>query len=259
MNVQALKQQALAKVEAAYVAAEAHYGRKFTRVPVVFSAQQKTTAGTANYQYDRFNGKVIPKFIKLSLPLLMLNGEEFIARTPGHEAAHLIAIELYNMAGRGHGAAWQQVMHVIGQKAERCHNMKTARVTVAITCACSTHNVSKTIAQRIMAGAKYNCRKCKTVLSLKGATVNDPVATLRAANAAAKPAAPAAPAAPKATAPKAGSKASMVVALLSVAKANGTTLEQLLADSFKVQAIATGAGLTAALCKTYIKNNWSKA
>jgi hypothetical protein len=46
MNVFTLKQQALAKVEEAYVRAEAHFGRKFTRVPVEFSAKQKVTAAT---------------------------------------------------------------------------------------------------------------------------------------------------------------------------------------------------------------------
>jgi len=251
MNVQALKQQALAKVEAAYVKAEEHYGRKFTRVPVVFSTQQKSTAGTAHFLHDRMAGKIKPVKIKLSLPLLMLNGEEFIKDTPGHEAAHLISVEMFGEAGTGHGYCWQQVMHVIGQQAKRCHKLQTAVDRVEVRCSCRTHRVTKGIARKILAGYAYTCKSCKSGLTLAGATVIEakvPVFTVTA---------------PKLTkteaAPKAGSKASIVVSMLTAIKAEHTSLETLLSTASLVAKIAAAAGLSNALCKTYIKNNWNKA
>jgi SprT protein len=251
MNVFTLKQQALAKVEEAYVRAEAHYGRKFTRVPVEFSAKQKVTAGTAHYR--RTHSGHTPLKIKLSLPLLMLNGETFLEDTPGHEAAHLIAVELYGSRGEGHGPAWTSVMRVIGQEAKRCHNMQTARVTVTTHCLCQSHQVSKAVAQKILAGRRYTCKKCKTPVKLDNrSTVNE--APRLVANAVA-------PKVPVFAAPKAGSKSSIVVLMLKDIKANrpGLTMEQFLSVAGVVEEIAKAAGLTGSLCRTYIKNNWSKA
>jgi SprT protein len=251
MNVFTLKQQALAKVEEAYVRAEAHYGRKFTRVPVEFSAKQKVTAGTAHYR--RTHSGHTPLKIKLSLPLLMLNGETFLEDTPGHEAAHLIAVELYGSRGEGHGPAWTSVMRVIGQEAKRCHNMQTARVTVTAHCLCKSHEVPKSIAQKILAGRRYTCKSCKTPLKLDSrSTVNEAPRMVASAPAVKVP---------THTAPKTGSKASIVVLMIKHIKETrkDLNLEQFLSVAGVVEEIAKAAGLTNALCRTYIKNNWSKA
>jgi SprT protein len=251
MNVFALKQQALAKVEEAYVRAEAHYGRKFTRVPVEFSAKQKVTAGTAHYR--RGHSGHTPVKIKLSLPLLMLNGEAFLEDTPGHEAAHLIAVEMYGSRGEGHGAAWSSVMRVIGQEAKRCHQMQVARVTVTAHCLCQSHEVSKGIAQKILAGRRYTCKKCKTPVKLDSrSTVNEAPRMVASAPAVKVP---------THTVPKTGSKSSIVVLMLKNIKATrkDLTMEQFLSVAGVVEEIAKAAGLSNALCRTYIKNNWSKA
>jgi SprT protein len=252
MNVQALKKAALDKVEEAYVRAEAHYGRKFTRVPVEFSTKQKVTAGTAHYR--RSHTGHTPIKIKLSLPLLMLNGETFIEDTPGHEAAHLIAVEMYGSRGEGHGAAWMSVMRVIDQEAKRTHNMKTARVTVNAYCLCTTHEVSKGIAQKILAGRRFTCKKCKTPVKLDSrSTVNE--APRMVANA---PAVMPRAVVAKATPATGVSKASVVRAMLVAVKFNYTTVEQVLADRALVERIAAASGLNAAACKSSIKYNWSK-
>jgi len=255
MNMQALKQQALAKVEAAYVKAEAHFGVKLTRVPVEFSSQQKSTAGTAHYMHNRRTGTITPIKIKLSLPLLQLNGEEFIKSTPGHEAAHCIAISLFGVNGKGHGAKWQQVMRAIGQTPTRCHSMETAVTRIEVFCNCQSHMVTKQMASKVLAGRRYTCKKCKSAISLKGANIVEPKMAASAP----------APRMPVYTAPKApvvagASKADIVKLMLRNIKTErkDLSLEQVLSVAAVVEEIAKAAGLTAGLCRTYIKNNWSK-
>jgi len=119
MNLFEMKKACLAKIENAYVIAEAEYGVDIPRVPVVFSNKQTRTAGTASY--NRFMGEFTATGIKLSIPLLKLNGEEFINTTPGHEAAHIIDYTVFNNAS--HGTTWKRIMRLIGQPANRTHSM----------------------------------------------------------------------------------------------------------------------------------------
>jgi len=261
--MQALKAQALAKIEAAYVKAEAHYNVKLTRVPVVFSAQQKTTAGTANFTYNRMTGKIEPKFIKLSLAIMQLNKEVFIESTPGHEAAHLIAVEVFGAVAKGHGPHWKQVMRVIGQEPKRCHSMQTARnntTRIEVFCSCMSHQVTKQTAQKILAGHHYTCKKCKTRITLKGANIIEPKV------AASVPVVKTAPVRVhnfnKPTKPvvEGVSKMSIVKLMMRNIKQERPelTMEQVLSVKAVVAEIATAAGLTTSLCRVYIKNNWSK-
>jgi predicted SprT family Zn-dependent metalloprotease len=111
-----MKQLCLAEIERAFLAAEAHYGRSIDRVPVTFSNRLTHTAGKA------FTKKGKGLEIRLSAKLLASEGDAFVKRTPGHEAAHIISIELFGTEGRGHGARWKEVMKVIGIEAKRCHS-----------------------------------------------------------------------------------------------------------------------------------------
>jgi len=154
--------RAKAKVEEAFARAEAHYGRKLKRVPVSFSKRMTSTAGTARY----YRGTLEPVEIKLSLPYLLNNTEEFLGRTPGHEAAHIIAIHLFGKDGLGHGRRWKEVMAVIGNKAERCHSMAlpaAIKPVYLLKCGCTTHKVGKTVYDRAYFGrTRYSCKKCRT-------------------------------------------------------------------------------------------------
>ena len=67
------------------------------------------------------------KDIALSAKLLALNGKVFVEDTPIHEAAHVIAVEVYGLAeGKGHGKRWKEVMSLLGVKASRLHSMQVA-------------------------------------------------------------------------------------------------------------------------------------
>jgi len=115
-----MKRLCLAEIEKAFVAAETHYGRSIDRVPVTFSTRMTHTAGRAF-----FTRKC--KEIRLSASLLASEGKAFISRTPGHEAAHIIAMELFGIEGRGHGIRWKEVMRVIGIDDKRCHSYTTPK------------------------------------------------------------------------------------------------------------------------------------
>jgi predicted SprT family Zn-dependent metalloprotease len=165
MNVFEMKQACLARVEEAFQQAEKHYNTSIPRVPVNFSRKQSRTAGTAHFTKNWLTGKTTGTEIRLSLQLLQLNGQEFIDRTPGHEAAHIIEIYLFGQGG--HGRRWKEVMRVIGQSAERCHDMEVpTHNRVAASCGCQTHWITKQRAGKMRRGHGYKCNSCRQPLVL---------------------------------------------------------------------------------------------
>lgn len=166
-----LKKQCLAKIEEAYTIAEKHFDTKIPRIPVEFSTKLTKTAGKVHYMR---NGMGSIK-MTLSVPILRDNPAEFVARTPGHEAAHHIVHCVYGTETQAHGREWKFVMNLIGQSAERTHRMKTTTANgVAASCGCKTHMITKQRATKMRRGASYYCRKCKQNLVL-GTQVKAPV------------------------------------------------------------------------------------
>lgn len=166
MSVYNLQQACLAKAEAAYLAAEAHFGIQIPRVPINFSSKMTRCGGRATAKRDFRTGLYVPHSVTLSLPLLKLNGEEFINSTPGHEVAHIID---YHMNGNSdHGRNWTRIMNVIGLQANRCHNMETPKTNkVAAYCGCEKpYYITKQRVTKMRRGADYYCKKCKVSLSL---------------------------------------------------------------------------------------------
>jgi SprT protein len=119
------QQKCLDKIEQAFTIAEEHFGCEFERPVVEFSSKMTRTAGTAKWSWGRHYCVEKP-VITLSQTLLDLNGQTFIDDTPGHEAAHIIAVQHYKLHGKGHGRYWKGIMMLIGQQASRCHQMQTA-------------------------------------------------------------------------------------------------------------------------------------
>lgn len=160
-TVRELQTACLDRIEECFVIAEKHYGRKIPRVPVEFSNQMSRCAGTAQ---SGWAGE--PKRIRLSSKLLQLNGETFINRTPGHEAAHIIANFIHGTQCK-HDIRWVQAMTVIGQKAERYHNMLTPRkldTRFLAVCLCQEHNLTARQAKNVQS---LRCRSCKHNLTMK--------------------------------------------------------------------------------------------
>lgn len=111
------------EIEHTFRRAEQVLGVKLTRVPVVFTNRMKKTAGMAMF-WRHGDGTFTPTEIRLSNTLLVLNREQFVKRTPAHEAAHIIAMQVYQHSN--HGEPWQKIMRILGQEPERYHRMQTA-------------------------------------------------------------------------------------------------------------------------------------
>lgn len=100
------------------------YADRLRGVPIKWSSRMTHTAGKAQPAYSDYSFRVrIGEYIKLSLPLLETERENFVKRTPGHEAAHIIAWIVFG--ARGHGWQWRMVARELGIADTRCHRYKT--------------------------------------------------------------------------------------------------------------------------------------
>lgn len=113
-----LRAKVEARIEEAYLACEQHYKQKFKRPEIRYDLRN-TNAGEAWMRANR---------IRLNLTFLVENEKDFLARTPGHEVAHLVAHAVYDskpMNGkkvRPHGKEWKEVMGVISQEPSVKHS-----------------------------------------------------------------------------------------------------------------------------------------
>ncbi len=89
-------------------------------------------------------------------------------RTPGHEAAHIIAWVVFG--DRGHGWRWKMVARELGIADTRCHTYKVPptvrRKRYPVYCGCDQNSATKVIVTRMKNGIRYRCRKCSYPLSL---------------------------------------------------------------------------------------------
>lgn len=164
MNKEQLKRDCKARIEECFKIAEAHFKMTLPRVPVIFENRSTKCAGRAWSKRDWSTGKAVPVKITLSEKIMVLNPIEFLSRTPGHEAAHIIDVAVHGCSS-GHGANWKKIMKLIGQpNAERCHSMitpKSSRRSATVYCECQSHNVSQNLFNNVASGMEYKCKKCK--------------------------------------------------------------------------------------------------
>lgn len=110
-----------------------HYGREFPAVVVDYK-KRGTTAGTAHPG---------TRAISLNSVILMENQDDFIARTVGHEVAHIIDKDVnghrHNVTRTGrfkrdsHGPNWKAIMVLFGQDPSRCHDFDVTNARVQKT------------------------------------------------------------------------------------------------------------------------------
>lgn len=151
-----LQGKAIKRIYAVYEKAESIHGECFKLPSISF----KLKGCRAGY--------VIPAYDKLVLNNDMLHtyGEKFINDTPGHEAAHLIAYQLYGYGIEPHGKEWKKVMiEICEQQPHRCHNFKVKTNNV-YSCKCSSEiHISTTKHNLILSGKKkYFCTKCNSII-----------------------------------------------------------------------------------------------
>lgn len=152
MNVTELQNACIVKIQNAYSICESIYSTKFTFPTVQFNLRGRR-AGVAYYHYN---------LIRLNNVLLIENKEAFINDTPGHEAAHLIARQVYGLFISSHGAEWKKVMQVIGQPAIRCHDFEV-KTNHIYSCKCDKKIYLTTYKHNAIQSGKrnYYCKYCK--------------------------------------------------------------------------------------------------
>ena len=257
--MQQIQQECLDEIEQAYLTAEAHYSRPIKRVPVRFSNKLTRAAGKARFTYTKSTGECEPTGITLSIPILRMNPAEFISSTPAHEAAHVIALELFN--DKTHGRVWKRIMGIIGKKADRCHEMitppkrKTKEYRYIASCGTvvmlksGRHNkILKGSTYRLKHGghlgrAQYTPLADTTAPTMEGWHYAGPKTTKPAKKAKAKPA-------------KKVTKASIVRECIARHKASDIGLQDVILSNLLLGAIAKAANLEYNLCKKYVKNLW---
>jgi SprT protein len=65
-----------------------------------------------------------PDILRVNLPLLFNNEEDYLEQTIGHEYAHLLTFKI-NWDAKPHGMEWKRVMWSFDLEAKRCHNYDT--------------------------------------------------------------------------------------------------------------------------------------
>lgn len=90
-----------------------------------------------------------------------------------HETCHLYEYQLKKQLS--HGAFWKELMVACGQKPDRLFGIEQQqqiayqRIQRNVqlfphSCECQTYNVKKSIHEKIIFGAKYTCKLCKTAV-----------------------------------------------------------------------------------------------
>ena len=232
-----------------------HPGQKVPQIDIRFDLRGRS-AGIAGYRgwnyFMRFNKD------------MMLNQawDHLFNDTVPHELAHIICFA--NGSDRGHGYAWKRTCIELGGNGERCHSEAVVyakgRTFVYTTSTGATVNLSETKHRKIQQGAYYLFkdrskgrldRACSYSV-LGSTTVVQPAVQTKAVPVQ-TPLPKAAPVTAPWNLPLGASKADQVRARIAVAKNNGE------GSSAVVNYAVTVLGMTLALAKTYVKNNWSKA
>ncbi|MFT6429288.1 MAG: SprT protein [Halopseudomonas sp.] len=153
----------MARVEECYRLAENRFERPFDRPRVELDLRgQKAGVAYLGRNLLRFNGQMYRD-----------HNADFLLQTVPHEAAHLIAHELFGSRIRPHGPQWQAIMTDLYQlPATRCHDYPVQRrrgTRYLYRCGCPAH-IPFTPQRHALVkrGRRYLCRLCGDMLHFTG-------------------------------------------------------------------------------------------
>lgn len=249
-NLTVLKQQCLDEIERAFTIAEEHFNVRLERAPVKFNNKLKKCAGKAVYLRNSYK----PVEIRLSLPVMALNPQEFVSNTPAHEAAHLISIQVYGAQGQGHGPRWKSIMMLIGRSTARCHRMETAPTTkhrkYKYIATCGTEiELSAIRHSKVQRGAVYTLTRTRGKIQRSGLATTtrspEPIFAIAAST-------------PKPKKAKKVTKASIVRNYIVALKEQGVSLDRAVNHKDMVIVIAEASKTTINVCKMYLRKYWDE-
>lgn len=252
-------QQIRNRVQECIQRAEALFNIKLPAVEIRFDLRGRA-AGMACRVGGRYSVRFNIEHIRLGGKTL----EHMISDTVPHEVAHTVC-QAYPQFGHRHDAGWQRVCRALGGSGSRCYGEDDAPEAVAaqrpyvyITTTGHEVRVTKIIHSKIQSGKGYVMRGGKGKINRE---CQYSYMTAPAVEASRKPvivnrtpAEPAKPAPVERAVPAGGqSNASLIRARIAQAKARNESAEAVI--KFGVEVL----GMTAALAKTYTRNNWDKA
>ena len=160
-NEQWLRGQLISMCHAEIERVIRHFENKYCRMiprPAITFDKRGKCAGQAN-----------GRAIKLNRDLLFQEGENFVKRTPGHEAVHHVEACIFGTSN--HGLRWQRMMVDAGLSPERTHKYDVSKVQVCAKkrhtykCSCRTVELTSIRHNRVVAGTQsYRCLKCGDTL-----------------------------------------------------------------------------------------------
>lgn len=153
-----LIEQLQQQVETLYQLAEQRFSRHFPRPKVRLDLKGRS-AGQAWLEKNE---------LRFNLALLKRYPEDFIQQTVPHEVAHLLARELCGPRIRPHGAEWKQLMTGLFKRPATVRHQyqlpPSHRYRFTYRCNCQQLQLSATRHNRVLRGAQYLCRECRSPL-----------------------------------------------------------------------------------------------
>lgn len=100
--------------------------------------------------------------------------KENLSSTVPHEVAHYVVDVLYGLKNtQAHGKEWKNIMALLNADASVTCDFNLEGLPTRhyqrfdYTCSCKTHALTRIRHNRILKGAKYLCRNCKTELLIR--------------------------------------------------------------------------------------------
>ncbi|WP_250657232.1 SprT-like domain-containing protein [Alkalimarinus coralli] len=159
-------------------AANDYFNQSLVVPDVRFDLRGKS-AGQARFEYGRAYGlvKKAKPVIRFNRLLMEENPLAFVNEVAPHEAAHVIANQLYGRNIKPHGPEWQMIMRsVLNVEPSVTHQFDISRASpkpYVYQCKCPglTHSLSAIRHNRVQRQkSSYLCRKCSSRLDYTGQT-----------------------------------------------------------------------------------------
>ncbi len=160
-----LQRQAVELTQAYLQKAETRFNREALCPPIRFDLRG-ATAGQVRYR-----GSTVIE-VRYHPVLLEENGEQFLARTVPHEAAHVVVRAVWGNKARAHGREWRSVMRFFGvEDVARCHSYDVSNAGVrrqrrhTYRCQCQEHQLTTVRHNKVQRGkSTYSCAQCRQPL-----------------------------------------------------------------------------------------------
>jgi predicted SprT family Zn-dependent metalloprotease len=248
------------KIASCIALANSRYNITMPTIQIRFDLTGRA-AGMAGCQIDRYTRKAVPgsMYLRFNTSHMQLGGKSWdhlINETVPHEVAHSVC-QAFPQFGKNHDNGWKRVCLALGGNGQRCYSEEDAPEAVAkqrpfryISTTGHTISVSPIIHRKIQAGTTYRYRGAMGNLTkqcafntAEGGIIVRPAPVVAAPQTFVR-----------SPADSGASKADRLRAYLGQAKRSVGNAAEEQTVNWAVETL----GMTRALAKAYVKNNWNK-